>query len=217
MLVEFTEEGLPTRQYRVSRELLGRDSAKFKGDLVPKDTRALTMCDYRPDIFELFLLWIHTKHYEELDTTVEALYCDDYPGYNSLASRNDGVVMPWRVKAAIQAIIFATSYRAPKFQNYAMKRLLCAYSRIDPANKVTDSLWIYIDDTESDVLKKFCQDVVIRNWGDWSMVVKDDDYLTECLGEDEEFRARFVEAIGTPLAERQALPFKIGDYLVPEE
>jgi hypothetical protein len=175
-------------------------------------------------VFELYLQWLYTKDYEELDASASLLeYGGDIKRNRDLTPTIDGPSMSWRIKAAILVVVYGHSLTAPKFQNYGIKRLFNAFSRPGSAIKLETATFNFIMKSGlTSRIKSLVQDIVIRNWGDESIVPKDDTFWAVQLGSirsvgGSKFRKNFVATAGHSLTERRESPLKIEDYLLSED
>jgi hypothetical protein len=82
--------------------------------------------------------------------------------------------MEWSVKAAVMAWELGQEMKAPNFQNHAMTRLFAAISRTHECPQFTTHLLDYVIlrhiDYEVGEMKNAVEDLIIRNWGDRSII-----------------------------------------------
>lgn len=172
---------------------------------------------YSPYVEELFFEWLFTGLYHEDGSTSLVPGSPEIVewGHEFDPTENNGPhTMPCYAKAALYAWNLGNYLEAPEFQNYAMRRLFCAYSspHINPMSpKILNCVEIYPTNYG---IKRFFQDYVLRNWGDDSKIHHDDEVWSTILGNDSEFRKIFLQTTSKPLQERRKEPMNLDDYLI---
>ncbi|KAF2870065.1 hypothetical protein BDV95DRAFT_595634 [Massariosphaeria phaeospora] len=178
----------------------------------------------RPAV-ELFLQWLLTGDYQEYDMLVPLLSYTNYQDYNKTlvpyVESSEGQSMSYFVKAGMLAWKLGEYLEAPRFQNHAMIRLFHALSCTD------NDWWINADmckmamhnsagNSARNTLGELFEDILMRNWGDKTIIERDDsEKWRQMLSEGELFK-RFVGATMMPLEDRQLVPLKLIDYMVKE-
>ena len=186
--------------------------------------------EHDPETFDLFVQWLYTQKYQEKEGLAESLASG-----NSLApaeSVSESVTfanlllgthgrMDWAVKAAILCWDLGASLGAKGFQNYAMERLFEALSR-PLSQPLTANLILHASDVKNErafrgtsPVQRLMQDVIVRNWGDdtivhhaarntWSYLLETCPY----------FRMVFIKATSKTLENRREQELSLEDYLI---
>ena len=126
-----------------------------------------------------------------------------------------GVVV-WCVKAGILAWKLGHRLESPKFQNYAMKRLFAAYTRERPSFQIDGDFLAWTRDSGT-ALREFFEDLVIRNWGDESLIDSEHASWARFIKDNDNFLGEFIKAVAIPLRKRVAEPMEVEKYLLREE
>lgn len=116
----------------------------------------------------------------------------------------------WSIKAAIASWELGAVLRAKNFQNYAIKRLFEAFSR-PLSQPLTPALLAYVFQLHkesfaegSSQLQQLVQDVVVRNWGDVTIIDHTDQGLWSI----------FLAATKHALEKRQEKYLDLANYLI---
>jgi hypothetical protein len=209
----------PGGEWFVQRNLLVKESRYMRQLLKNENAKACKINDYGAPLFGLFLQWLYTGHYQEQDLLVPAFTFIPTCQINLCLSvaPPDSKTMDWCVKASILSWNLGYYLEAPRFQNYAMRRLFSAYSRPGLDKKTSSTVFDYVKDTSSgDSLTQFFEDLIIRNWGDTSIIDHNEDgWLT--LLHDDSLHGNFVLGMANSLEERQQNPMNLRKYLVDED
>jgi hypothetical protein len=97
-----------------------------------------------------------------------------------------------------------------------MARLYRAYQVNDPKTRVTPTMYQWAE-CRAPMVTLFLEDVVIRNWGDQSVIDHKDEGWASVLGTFKHFRTRFTKAVGLSFQERQQEPMVLEKYLVKQD
>lgn len=133
-----------------------------------------------------------------------------------------GKAMDWTCKAAILSWEIGRARDCPDFQNYAMERLVAAHSRPTKralAAQTIDFVWSRqtLSRTQ-DMLGVFFQDLVVRNWGDETVVsCVHLEIWSKHLISRNGFALYFLIGTLQPLGRRRAQPMKVEHYFVIDE
>ena len=221
MIICPRSEGRPLNLYRLPRSLLRDISGYFHIELASEEVREHTMPpgDYCHADFDLFLQWLFTKRYEEMDGRMrngEGRYLD-----RIRAITDTEPSVPWRVAAGMGAVTLGIQLEAPKYQNYGMSRLFSAFSSPGLGARLNATLWEASRTTDNkrpiEPLATFYEDMLLRNCGDKSIVEGNDAFWAMKLY-DKILRVKFVKAVRESLEERRKQPpLDINKYLVPED
>jgi hypothetical protein len=202
---------IKTHKWTVSKSRLRSASTYFMDKLADPSVEIAECPDSSPVAFELFLQWLHTNQYQEYDG-----YAPDFETSGDYCLRHQSERttenIAWCVKAAVLGHNEGWTICAPRFQDYAKRRLFQACRREVPKANVTPAMaWESLGHLKLGFL---LGDYIIQNWGDkavidhelkeWADIVRDDGY----------FRARFTKAMGVPLHVRQKRLMAWKDYLV---
>lgn len=132
--------------------------------------------------------------------------------------------MDWAIKAAVLCWELGASLGAKNFQNYAVERLFEALSRpLSQPLTVFLLLHTYEVDNEDDwhsmsPLQRLIQDVIVRNWGDDTIVQhRDQEIWADTLEASHYFRRGFIEATSKTLEKRRERKLSLKDYLINHE
>lgn len=167
--------------------------------------------------YELFFQWLYTGHYQEEEELPETTIVNNEGGDDSIPTPSKPQGLPWCVRDGVASWVLGRFLEASRFQNYAMRRLFSAYARPQLVAGVPLNLFFIVKrHFEAKQLTQFFEDLVIRNWGDTSIVNHNDEGWLKYL-EDKAFRDKFVKSMGIPLEERQRIPMDITKYLVKED
>lgn len=119
--------------------------------------------------------------------------------------------MAWRLGKFLES---------PRFQNYAMRRLFTAFSRSSSPVKIPADTYDYvykIGKLSNLQIISFMQDIVIRNWGDDSVVDHKNMLWPILIQTDAVFQRNFFQGVAIPLDKRRELPMNLNKYFVMED
>ncbi|KAI4605120.1 hypothetical protein J4E83_010856 [Alternaria metachromatica] len=183
--------------------------------------------EHDPATFDLFVQWLYTRRYQEKQGLVVSLAYRSSLGSPKSDSESMDLegwffgMMDWTVKAAILCWQLGASLGAKGFQNYAMERLFEALSRplLQP---LTANLILRTCDVEkvgavhgTSPLQRLIQDVIVRNWGDDTIVQHgDQEQWSDTLEACHFFRMNFIEATRQSLERRREHQMSLADYLI---
>lgn len=130
--------------------------------------------------------------------------------------------MSWCVKGAILSGKLALSLSAPRFQNYAMSRQFDAFSRTTPAaTRIGADVYKFVlewNGTNRWTMPLFIEDLIVRNWGDSTIIDHGDEAMwATLLFKHERSRRKFLKASMLSLEKRREQPLKLSDYHVKED
>ena len=184
--------------------------------------------EHDPATFDLFVQWLYTRKYQEMEGVVESLALAkselERVTLEDLDFEPEGIpdgMMSWAAKAAILCWELGASLGAKGFQNYAMERLFEALSR-PLAQPLTANLILHTYDVENEgtyhgtsPLQRLIQDVIARNWGDDTIVQHgDQETWSDTLEACHHFRMIFIKAMSKTLEKRREQELSLEDYLV---
>ncbi|KAF2654830.1 hypothetical protein K491DRAFT_748567 [Lophiostoma macrostomum CBS 122681] len=219
VLIKCPRTDASTVYYHLSKDMLRHSSGFFKEKLREDTITELEMGPVLDQIFELFLQWLFTRVYEELEASVSPLKITGRSTKDNwdLIPTHDGPLMSSQAKAAIGVIMLGHCLEAPRFQNHGIRRLYAAFSDPGSANKIHTATFYYIrNQFRAESIAPLLEDIVVRNWGDESIVEKDDLSWADEVRQGPRFRLKFVAAAGQSLEERRMKALQIEDYLVNE-
>ncbi|CAN9124163.1 unnamed protein product [Alternaria sp. RS040] len=174
------------------------------------------------EVFGLFVQWLYTRRYQEKEGLAwsfdKCLTLLSAPLEIDLAPE---LQVDWLVKAAIASWKLGATLHAKNFQNYAIKRLFQAFPR-PLSRSLTPALFAHIFQLHkesfaegSSQLQQVLQDVVIRNWGDATIMDHtDQERWSFFLGLCPSFREDFVSATKHSLEKRQKEELDFAKYLI---
>ncbi|KAF1850396.1 uncharacterized protein K460DRAFT_390910 [Cucurbitaria berberidis CBS 394.84] len=168
---------------------------------------------------ELFLQWLYFGSYSEESGFAKKLSWNLGELQNTgleITSASSTNVMVWAVKAAWLSWYLGAHLEAPQFQNYAMTRLFDAYERQDPKATVDFDLWT-ISNRSLPKVALFFEEMVIRNWGDTSVVDHTREEWSLLIVKHESFRVKFMKGMAVSLEKRREEPMKLEHYLIEED
>jgi hypothetical protein len=209
-----------TYSWRLPRDLLRAESRYLHARLEPP-IKILT-CEFSgSQVFELFLQWLFSRTYQEYDGYALKLDVNSTHANSTLeqVDENFGDAMVWTMKASMLAWSLGLYLQSPRFQNYAMGRLLFAFSRETPQVRI-DTDWLelfYYTPCHGRILWNFLVDMVVRNWGDGAVVDHTDTRWVEIMATHHPFRQKFLKGVAIALEKRREQPVRLADYLVPED
>jgi len=132
--------------------------------------------------------------------------------------------MGWAIKAAVLCWELGASLGAKNFQNYAMERLFEGFSR--PLSRpliLFLFLHTYLVGNEENFhcispLQRLIQDVIVRNWGDDTIIQHEDKEIwSDTVEACHDFRRVFIEATSQTLERRRERELSLEDYLIHQE
>ncbi|KAF1911937.1 hypothetical protein BDU57DRAFT_523188 [Ampelomyces quisqualis] len=203
--------------------MLCRESEYFRELLEDSKAQQITVDFLGAPVFRLYLQWLLAGSYHEYTEFSQA------PSYRTACSTHtlgevstedvtksgeDFVV--WCVKAGVLAWKLGHRLQAPRFQNYAMRRLFAAYTRAWPTFQVQDDFFRWTRDSGTQ-LRDFFEDLVIRNWADGDLIDHRHSDWSRLLKENDRFRDCFIEAMAQPEQERCEAQMEIEKYLLEEK
>jgi hypothetical protein len=177
----------------------------LKKDITLKNYQSAT-------VFGPFIQWLYTGKYTEKEGPVEALHAATI----LLANASTGIsmdikqkvspsTMEWSVKAVVMAWELGEEMKSPNFQNHAMTRLLAAFSREHERPQLTPYLFCYViflNDTS--LVRNAVRDLIMRNWGDGSIVDHANKRRWKSFIEDiPSSKDKFIDGMMLPLQERR--------------
>ena len=179
--------------------------------------------DHDPATFDLFTQWLYTRKYQEKDELATF-----HAGFENIALAGQDYIpedaMDWAIKAAVLCWELGASLGAKNFQNYAMERLFEAFSRpLSRPLTVFLFLHTYLVGNEENFhcispLQRLIQDVIVRNWGDDTIVQHGDQEIwSDTLEAFHDFRRVFIEATSQTLERRRERELSLEDYLIHQE
>ena len=168
------------------------------------------------DVLDLFVQWIYTGEYTELPGSVISLgLANDVPALKMDINRQKPKTMDWAVKAAILVWLLGDELRVAEFQNYAMARLFAAFTRPSEKPQLTPALYDYVFaiSNMTSKLDTAMEHLVVRNWGDASVVDQEDLQLwISRITRLDTFRDRFFKESLLSLDQRREKALVAKDY-----
>lgn len=200
----------PSRTWTVSRSLLCNASKMAERVLQENAVKTFSIPIFAAARVELFLQWLYLGSYQEQDVPMFLLSREGLPARYSRTSSS----MNWSMTAAVLAHHLGRYIEAPWFQNYAMVKLVQAYDAAEPRVMITPD--VLTNTSPSPLLNMFFEDILMRNWGDKSVIHHEHGVWSKVF-EREELKERLVQAMAIPLKERRGEPMVLEKYLVEEE
>lgn len=210
-------------EWAVPRDLLCRESEYFRELLEDTKEQQVTVDFICAPVFRLYLQWLLAgAYYEHTEFsqapsfrtacnthTLEALSREDV-----INSKKESIV--WCVKADVLAWKLRHRLQAPRFQNYAMRRLLAAYSRAWPSFQIQYDFFEWTRDSVTQ-LRDFFEDFVIRNWADSDLIDLQHSDWSRLLKDNDRFRDGFIGAMARPHNEKSKASMAIEKCLLRED
>ncbi|RII12591.1 hypothetical protein CUC08_Gglean004708 [Alternaria sp. MG1] len=205
--------------YELLRSISNRNLPTFPGEGKPvPEIWLLGM--HCLDVLDLFVQWVYTGEYTELSGSVVPL--DIANGVQDLkmdVNRQKPKTMDWAVKAAILAWLLGDDLKVAEFQNYAMARLFAALTRPSEKPQLTPALYdhVFVISDMTSNLDTAMEHLVVRNWGDASVVDQEDLQLwISRITRLDTFRDRFFKESLLSLDQRREKALVAKDYFCGE-
>ncbi|CAN9232094.1 unnamed protein product [Alternaria alternata] len=134
-------------------------------------------------------------------------------------NRQKPKTMDWAVKAAILAWLLGDDLKVAEFQNYAMARLFAALTRPSEKPQLTPALYdhVFVISDMTSNLDTAMEHLVVRNWGDASVVDQEDLQLwISRITRLDTFRDRFFKESLLSLDQRREKALVAKDYFCGE-
>lgn len=205
----------------------------------PKSGTALELLLSRsncPEVLGLFVQWLYTGKYTELNGPVKNVDCSTTTPLLDMCESHGKDTMEWTVKAAVLAWSLGQELHVPAFQNYAMTRLFADFSRPSKRPLLTPALYECVSILDRGSFERLligglaaklewkhkghlerAMDVtIIRNWGDAAVVDQEDlESWASVLGSCDGFRTKFLEGSLLSLEKRREKVLVAEAYFVP--
>ncbi|KAI4702657.1 hypothetical protein J4E89_010379 [Alternaria sp. Ai002NY15] len=198
----------------------------------PKSGTALELLLYErncPEVLGLFVQWLYTGKYTELNGPVKNLDRFTMTPLLDMCESHGKNTMEWTVKAAVLAWSLGQQLNVPAFQNYAMKRLFAAFSRPSERPLLTPTLYecvkrldhrfpfmglaSFTDWNNKGPLARAIDVTIIRNWGDAAVVDQEElKSWDSLLKSNDTFREKFLEGSLLSLEQRREKVLVVEDY-----
>ncbi|KAI4605106.1 hypothetical protein J4E83_010842 [Alternaria metachromatica] len=186
-----------------------------------------------PEVLGLFVQWLYTGRYTELNGPVKKLDSITRTPRLDMCNSYEKDTMEWTAKAAVLAWTLGNDLRLPEFQNYAMKRLFAAFSRPSKRPLLTPALYKYgqkVDQhwffgslasrskwMDKGQLEQALGVIIIRNWGDTAVVDQEEmESWSDLLRSCDALRDKFLEGSLLSLEERREKVLVAEDYFETE-
>ena len=168
-------------------------------------------------VLGLLVQWLYTGKYEELSGLSHEVYQDSRPRLGRRLDLDPRITMDCPVKAAILAWLLGEELCVPEFQNHAITRLFAALARQSEHPQLTPGLYSFVcgNAEESGELTCALEDLIVRDWGDASVVDQED--LTEwapVISGEDRFSKKFFEGSILSLEQRREKAIMAEAYFV---
>ncbi|KAF2870059.1 hypothetical protein BDV95DRAFT_595628 [Massariosphaeria phaeospora] len=169
----------------------------------------------------LFIQWFFTRRYQEKDFRTSLISVDDSLEFSE---EDNHQTMPWPLKAAILSWYLSDALDAPEFSNYAITRVYEALSRSSGTAEVRPEIFsprremLVRAALGRSSLKRFIEDITVRNWGDTATVNhSNEEGWHELLKKYPRFQKALNKATMLPLEKRREKAMQLSLYLVKED
>ncbi|KAF2825144.1 hypothetical protein CC86DRAFT_407373 [Ophiobolus disseminans] len=196
--------GLDTAPWLLPRDVLCRDSEYFREQLLESKESTVIVDFIGAPVLSLYIQWLLKGRYYEYTGFARS------PSYRTACNThtldNIGRRAASRCRFRCHGL----------FQNHAMRRLFAAYTRELPSFQLDGDFLQWIKDSGLKV-REFFEDLVIRNWGNSSIIDCEQPSWSLLIKDNERFREAFIKAVALPLKDRTVQPMALESYLLLKE